>query len=65
MRPAAARHLAQTDEPTAIRHRVRAGDTLAGIASRYKTTVRDLMSWNGLRGTRLATGNLLTIYTHR
>jgi membrane-bound lytic murein transglycosylase D len=50
---------------TRIQHRVRAGESLIAIAQRYKTTVEDLMSWNNLRGTRLAAGNLLTIYTIR
>ncbi|HET7747460.1 MAG TPA: transglycosylase SLT domain-containing protein [Vicinamibacteria bacterium] len=47
------------------KHRVRPGDTLTAIASRYNTTVRDLMEWNKLRGTALAAGDLLTIYTVR
>jgi membrane-bound lytic murein transglycosylase D len=50
---------------TAVHHRVRTGDTLHALAQRYNTTVADLMSWNNLTGTRLATGNLLTIYTIR
>jgi membrane-bound lytic murein transglycosylase D len=50
---------------TAVHHRIRIGDTLHALAQRYNTTVADLMSWNNLTGTRLATGNLLTIYTIR
>jgi membrane-bound lytic murein transglycosylase D len=46
-----------------IRYRVRPGDTLAAIASRYGTTVERLKSWNNLRGTRIAAGNTLTVYT--
>jgi peptidoglycan lytic transglycosylase D len=49
-----------------ISYRVRAGDTLSSIASRYHTTVDQLRSWNkGLRGSRIAAGNTLTVYTRR
>jgi membrane-bound lytic murein transglycosylase D len=48
---------------TAVHHRIQSGDTLHALAERYNTTVADLMSWNKLTGTRLATGNTLTIYT--
>jgi membrane-bound lytic murein transglycosylase D len=49
-----------------ISYRVRSGDTLSGIATRYHTTVGKLRSWNkGLRGTRLAAGNTITVYTRR
>ncbi len=60
----AARELAAGTR-TAIRHHIQAGDTLTAIARRYNTTVEDLMSWNNLRGTRLAAGHSLTIYTIR
>ena len=33
------------------------------LASDARTTVENLKSWNGLRGTRIAAGDLLTIYT--
>jgi membrane-bound lytic murein transglycosylase D len=59
--------LKETEEEKAgtvrIRYRVRPGDTLAAIASRYGTTVERLKSWNNLRGTRIAAGNTLTVYT--
>jgi membrane-bound lytic murein transglycosylase D len=49
-----------------ISYRVRAGDTLSSIATRYHTTVSNLRSWNkGLRGSRLAAGNTITVYTRR
>jgi membrane-bound lytic murein transglycosylase D len=48
--------------PVRIEHLVKSGDTLATIASRYGTTIRQLMAWNKLRGTRLAAGLTLTIY---
>ena len=73
-RPAApARHASATrtaDAPARgmvrISYRVRAGDTLSSIATRYHTTVSNLRSWNkGLRGSRLAAGNTITVYTRR
>jgi membrane-bound lytic murein transglycosylase D len=73
-RPAApARHAAGTRTADAsprgmvrISYRVRAGDTLSSIATRYHTTVSNLRSWDrGLRGSRIAAGNTLTVYTKR
>jgi membrane-bound lytic murein transglycosylase D len=46
-----------------LEHKVRRGDTLGSIATRYGTTVRDIQTWNGLRDTRIAAGHVLTIYT--
>jgi membrane-bound lytic murein transglycosylase D len=46
-----------------LRHRVRPGDTLTAIASRYNTTVKELMAWNKLRGPQLAAGATLLIYS--
>ena len=49
-----------------MNYRVRSGDTLARIADRYDTTVGQLMAWNkGLRPTRLAAGNVLTVYARK
>lgn len=48
-----------------ISYTVKAGDTLGTIASRYNTTVRELQTWNSLRGTRIAAGNTLTVFTRR
>jgi membrane-bound lytic murein transglycosylase D len=48
-----------------ISYRIKPGDTLASIASQYGTTVRELQSWNRLRGSRIAAGDRLTIYTNR
>ena len=44
-------------------HRIRSGDTLSGIASRYSVSVRSLMSANGFRtaSARLKLGSQLTI----
>jgi LysM repeat protein len=46
-----------------VRYRIQPGDTLASIAAQYGTTVRDLQASNGLRGTRIAAGDVLTIHT--
>lgn len=35
--------------PTYVTHRVRSGDTLSGLATRYRTSVRAIMSMNNLR----------------
>jgi LysM repeat protein len=42
-------------------HVVRRGETLGGIARRYKTTVPRLQALNGLTGTRVAAGQRLTV----
>jgi membrane-bound lytic murein transglycosylase D len=42
-------------------HVVRRGETLGGIARRYKTTVPRLQALNGLSGTRVAAGQRLTV----
>jgi membrane-bound lytic murein transglycosylase D len=64
-RPAQAAEGAQelSAQPVRISYLVKAGDTLATIASRYGTTIRQLMAWNKLRGTSLAAGHTLTVYT--
>ncbi|MGH9750734.1 MAG: LysM peptidoglycan-binding domain-containing protein, partial [Candidatus Polarisedimenticolia bacterium] len=46
----------------ALRHRVRPGDTLYGIAQRYGATVREVRVWNGLASNRIYPGQLLTIH---
>ena len=49
-----------------IDYKVKAGDTLSAIARSFKTTIAALQAWNrGLRGTRIAAGHTLTIYTVR
>lgn len=44
-----------------LTYTVRAGDTLAKIATRYNTSVEKLKSWNHLTSTRLAVGKRLII----
>ncbi len=42
-------------------HRVRRGETLSGIASKYGVKVSDIKRWNGLRRNRIVTGQRLII----
>jgi membrane-bound lytic murein transglycosylase D len=53
------------DGATRILYTIKPGDTLTAIASQYGTTVRELQAWNGLRGSRIAAGGTLTIFTSR
>jgi membrane-bound lytic murein transglycosylase D len=48
-------------QPAARVHRVRRGENLSVIASRYGVTVRQLRAWNGLRGSRIIAGQRLQI----
>lgn len=43
-------------------YKVKSGDTLGHIASKYKVTVAQIQKWNGLRGTNLKIGQSLKIY---
>lgn len=46
-----------------VRYRIKPGDTLSAIAAEHGTSVRKLQEWNGLSGSRITAGALLTIYT--
>jgi membrane-bound lytic murein transglycosylase D len=59
--PARTARVEPPDEPAPVRYRIQPGDTLASIAAQHGTTVRELQAWNGLRGTRIAAGDVLTI----
>ena len=52
-----------TSEPISggVSHRVRRGETLGGIAKRYRVTVSQLRSWNGLRSNKLRVGQVLRL----
>ena len=45
-----------------ITYKVKSGDYLGRIASRYGVTVKQLQQWNNLRGTNLRIGQILYIY---
>lgn len=47
---------------SAVRHRVRSGETLAVIAARYHTTVKAIERWNGLRSSRIIAGTELVLF---
>ena len=53
------------DSGRRVTYKVRRGDTLAAIATKYRTTIRQLKTWNRLRGTRVAAGETLTLFTNR
>lgn len=43
-------------------HKIRSGENLGSIASKYGVTVSQLKSWNGLRNNNIAAGKRLKIY---
>ena len=43
------------------RYRIARGDTLGGIAQRFRTSVRQLQRWNGLTSTRIRAGRYLIV----
>lgn len=45
-----------------IVHKVKSGETLGGIARRYRTSVSNIKNWNGLRGNTIRVGQKLYIY---
>ena len=49
-------------EPEVISYRVKSGDVLGTIARRHGVSVRDLRSWNNLRGDVIRVGQRLYIH---
>lgn len=47
--------------PDIIYHKVRKGETLTRISTKYKVTNKQVMQWNNLRSTRVPVGKLLKI----
>ncbi len=45
-----------------VGYRVKSGDSLYGIANRYKIAVNDIMRWNQMSSHSLQAGQLLTLY---
>ena len=45
-----------------MRYRIRRGDTLGGIARRFRISVRQIQRWNGIRGSRIIAGKTLRLY---
>ena len=51
--------------PPTVKHRVRPGETLGGLARRYGTSASAIRAANGIRGTRLRAGRSYTIPIRR
>ena len=47
--------------PNVRMHKVKKGDTLGSIAKRYHCTVKQLQTWNGLKGTNIRIGQNLKV----
>jgi len=47
--------------PNVRTHKVKKGETLGGIAKRYHCTVKQLQTWNGLKGTNIRVGQVLKV----
>ena len=45
-----------------IRHKIKNGETLGGIARKYRVSTKNLMKWNNLRNSRIRAGRYLKIY---
>ena len=54
--------LVKTASQNRVRYKVRSGDYLGKIASRYGVRVSQIKRWNGLRGNNIRIGQRLTIY---
>ena len=54
--------MVSTSKSTKIYHTVRRGDTLSEIAMRYRTSIRKIKKWNGLRSNRIYVGQKLKIW---
>jgi len=57
-----AKKASTTGSGKARTHRVRRGETLGSIASRYGVRISDLRRWNGIRGSKIISGRRLKVY---
>ena len=55
--------MTKSSDSRQIYYTVRYGDTLSEIAIKYRTSVRKLKKWNGLRSDRIYSGQKLKIWT--
>lgn len=53
----------KSNTPKTITHKIKSGETLSGIAQRYKTTVAQIKKTNGLRNNNIRAGASLRIPT--
>ena len=51
-----------TNRVTYITHKIKAGETLGGIAIKYHTTVKNIKNWNNLKSDNIRAGKTLRIY---
>ena len=51
-----------TSSSGVITYKVKKGDTLGKIASKYRVTVNQLKSWNHLRSTNISIGQKIKVY---
>lgn len=58
-----ARNTGLAANKTWVSHKIKRGESLASIASKYSVTVSQIKQWNGLRRNRLTRGSKLKIYT--
>jgi len=54
--------MVSSSNSTKIYHTVRSGDTLSEIAMKYRTSIRKIKKWNGLRSNRIYVGQKLKIW---
>ena len=52
----------EPSEGEIIYYKVKSGDTLGGIAKKYRVTVKNLQKWNKLKSTTIRVGQKLKIY---
>ena len=57
----AGQKMAQTINYTRKYHKVRSGETLSGIARKYRCSIRQLQRWNGIRGSLIRVGQRLVV----
>ena len=52
----------KTSSGEKVTHIIKKGETLGGIAQKYKVTVSDLKKWNNLKSDKIIEGGKLVIY---
>jgi len=59
------KHLADTAKrpEDVIIHKVKQGETISQIATRYNTSAKEIAGWNNLKGQQLKVGQQLTLYS--
>lgn len=49
-------------EGNLVRHKIKEGETLGGIALKYKVSVKQIMKWNNMKNSNIRAGKYLKIY---